>query len=189
MLLYLDKLLLKIVRNLIYLFKIKYKKDLTDRNLNIIFFIYFFIINILLGPLKFFLGFFYSALRSIIEFPFSLFLFMRLIGFVFSILILSDLFIYIYNKLGFLIFFLHFYLLFIIISIIVKYIDRDLKYLKIQYMNNFIKTDYLIFLRNYSTLFGLILLIINEDALIEKKYIDITSSYLKTELEEGFYKY
>jgi hypothetical protein len=69
--------------------------------------------------------------------------------------------------------------------------DRDFEFLKIQYMNDFINTDYLINLRNCSTLFGFFILTIScyRNTLIEKKYIDITSSYLKSELEEGFYKY
>jgi hypothetical protein len=73
----------------------------------------------------------------------------------------------------------------------VKYIGREFAFFKIQYINNFIKTDYLINLRNHSTFFGFLLLTVNnyKISLIEKKYIDVTSAHLKKELEEGFYKY
>lgn len=191
LLLYLDKLLFKIIRNSIYIFKIIYKKDLTDDWLNSIFFFYYFIINIIFGPFKMFFGFFYNALRSIIEIPFSFFFIIRIIGFLFSLLIFSDFFVYLCNWLGYLQLFFFSYLLLIIINIIVKYIGRDFTYLKIQYINNFIKTDYLINLRNHSTFFGFLLLTINnyKISLIEKKYIDVTSTHLKEELEEGFYKY
>lgn len=191
LLLYLDKLLFRIARDLIYIFKIIYKKDLTDTGLYRIFFIYYCMINIMLGPLKMFFGFFYNALRSIIEIPFSFFFIIRIIGFLFSVLILSDFFIFLCNWLGYLQLFSFLYLLLLIINIIVKYIGRDFAYFKIQYINNFIKTDYLINLRNHSTFVGFLLLTINsyKISLIEKKYIDVTSAHLKKELEEGFYKY
>jgi hypothetical protein len=191
LLLYLDKLLFKFIRNLIYILKIIYKKDFTEVQLDRIFYIYYTIINIILGPLKIFFGFFYNALRSIIEIPFSFFFIIRIIGFLFSLLILSDFFFFLYNRLGYLQLFFFIYLLLIIINIIVKYMGRDFAHFKIQYINNFIKTDYLINLRNHSTFFGFFLLTINsyKISLIEKKYIDVTSSHLKKELEEGFYKY
>jgi hypothetical protein len=191
LLLFLDKLLFKCVRNLIYTYKIIYKKDLTSVWLNRIFYIYYFIINLALGPLKIIFGFFYIALRSLIEIPFSFFFIIRIIGFLFSLLILSDLYTYLYNSLGYLQLFFFLYLLLIIINMIVRYIGRDFLFLKIQYINNFIKTDYLINLRNHSTFFGFLLLTMNsyKTSLIERKYIDVTSSHLKIELEEGFYKY
>jgi hypothetical protein len=179
------------IRNLIYIFKIKNKKDLTDASLEQIFFIFYFIINLMLGPLKIFFGFFYTGLRRILEVPFSLFFIIRIIGFLFSLLILSDFLVYLYNTLGYLQLFFFYYVLLIVINMIVKYIDRDFAYFKIQYINSFIKTDYLINLRNYSTFVGFLIIMINEFkmSLIEKKYIDITSSHLKNELDEGFYKY
>lgn len=63
--------------------------------------------------------------------------------------------------------------------------------MKIKYINNFINTDYLICLRNHSTITGILMLGINwhKSTLIKKKYINVTSSYSKMELEEGFYKY
>jgi hypothetical protein len=191
LLLFLDKLLFKYIRNFIYILRIIYKKDLTDDVLNRLFFIYYIIINLVLGPLKIFFGFFYNALRSIIEIPFSFFFIIRIIGFLLSLLILSDFFFLIYNWLGFLYFFFLIYLLLIIINITVKYIGREFTFFKIQYINNFIKTDYLINLRNHSTFFGFLLLTINsyKISLIEKKYIDVTSAHLKKELEEGLYKY
>lgn len=191
LLIYLDKLLFKFIRYFIYYYKIIYKKDLTDTQLNKFFYIYYFIINIMLGPLKIFFGFFYNILRSIIEIPFSFFFIIRIIGFLFSLLILSDFLNFLCNWLGYLQLFLLIYLLLIMINMFVKYLGRDFTYVRIQYINNFIKTDYLINLRNHSTFFGFLLLTINgyKVDLIEKKYIDVTSSYLKNQLEEGFYKY
>jgi hypothetical protein len=136
-------------------------------------------------------GFIYFVLRRMIEYPFSLFLIIRCIGFILSVLIFSSILNSIYNKLGLFYTYIFIYMLLIFVSCIIKYIDRDFKYLKIQYINNFISTDYLIYLRNHSTFCGIFILSINQykSSLINKKYIDVTSSYLKIELEEGFYKY
>lgn len=191
LLLYIDLFLLRIVRNLIYIFKVKYKKNLTPNKLEKIFFIYYFIINILLGPLKLIFGFFYTALRTIIEVSFSFFFLTRIIAYVFGVLIIWDLFFFLCNFLGFFVFFLLIYSFLIIINVIVKYIGRDFLFFKLHYMNNFIKTDFLINLRNNSTLIGFFILTINDykNYLIDSKYINITSSHLKEGLDEGFYKY
>lgn len=69
----------------------------------------------------------------------------------------------------------------------IKYFD----FIKMQYITNFINADSLINLRNYCSLIGFFILTINsyQNNLIEQKYIDVTSSHLKKQLEEGFFKY
>jgi hypothetical protein len=191
LLLFLDKVFFKIVRILIYKIKIKYNYDLTASQLSKAFFIYYFIINVMLGPLKLFFGFIYTIMYRIIEIPFSLFFIIRIIGIVLSVLIFSDLFNSLYGTLGplNLVVFIYFFLIFI--NCVIKYIDRDFEYLKIKYISNFINTDYLINLRNHCTFLGFILLSISwyKSTLIEKKYIDTMSTHLKLDLQEGFYKY
>jgi hypothetical protein len=188
-LLYFDKLIYRIVRNLIYKVKIKFNYDLTDRQLDKVFSIYYFIINLMFGPFKLFFGFIYRLMNRMIEYPFSLFFIVRIIGFVLSVLIFSDLYHSLYNKFGpfYLFIFVYFFLIFI--NCMIKYIERDFE--QIKYINNFINTDYIIYLRNRSTFCGLLILTISwyKITLIDKKYIDITSSYLKLELYQGLYKY
>ena len=47
----------KILRNIIYKIKVKYKYDLTNNQLEKVYYIYYLIINIMFGPLKFIFGF------------------------------------------------------------------------------------------------------------------------------------
>ena len=70
----------------------------------------------------------------------------------------------------------------------IKSYDKTFK--KLQYINNFIDTDYIIYIRNKSTFCGLLIICISRYKItrIDKKYIDITSSCLKFDLYEGFYK-
>lgn len=191
LLLYIDKLIFKIIRDLIYIFKVKYKQELTDNQLTRVFFIYYLIINILVGPLKLFFGFYYTILNRIMEMPFSLYFIIRCIGFIISVLIISNILNILYVNLGFLQLFMLIYILLIIISMIAYYLDREFKYFKIWYIKTFNSTDYIILSRNYHTFCGLFIIIISTCSinLIERKYLDITSSWLKIVLEEGFYKY
>lgn len=85
LLLYIDKFYFKIFRFIIYKFKA-----------NKIFFLQYFILNLILGPLKFIFGFFYSVLLRWVEMPFSLFLITRSFSFILSVFIFSDLFIFIF---------------------------------------------------------------------------------------------
>jgi len=143
------------------------------------------------GPFKLMFGFIYRIMNHMKGFPFSLFFIIRIIGFVLSVLIFTDLYHSLYNKCGpfYLFIFVYFFLIFI--NCMIKYIGRDFEYFKIQYINNFINTDYLIYLRNNSTFCGIFIISISlyKFFLIDRKYIDITSSCLKLELDEGFYKY
>lgn len=191
LLLYLDKFLFKIVRNFIYNLKIIYKIDLTNNQLFNMFHIYYFIINVTLCPFKLLLGFIYTIINRMIEMPFSFFLIIRIIGFLLSVLIVSNLLNIIYIKYGFLQLFIFIYLFLIFINCMIKYINRDFKYLKVLYINSFINTDYLIDLRNHTTFCGLLIITISwyQYSLIEKEYIDVTSANFKTGLEEGFNKY
>jgi len=184
-------LLLKFVSNLVYKVKIKYKYELTNNQLEKVFFIYYFIINLIFGPFKLMFGFIYLILNRIKGFPFSLFFIIRIIGFILSVLIFSGLYNNLYNKLGPLYLFIFVYFFLIFLNCMIKYIDRDFNKLKIQYITKFLNTDYLIGLRNKSTFCGILIISISMDRikLIDKIYIDITSSSLKSELDEGFYKY
>jgi hypothetical protein len=146
--------------------------------------------SILVGPVKLVFGFFYTMLFNLIGMPFSLFVLIRSFGFVLNILIISHIFKYIYTIFGINIcIYIYIYLIFISISI--KFIDKDFKFLKIKRFNLFHSTDFLIFIRNQSTICGLLILSINlyKDKKLSIKYIDIISSHLKMDMEEGFYKY
>ena len=67
--------------------------------------------------------------------------------------------------------------------------------MKIQYIKTFISTDWIINLRIYATLCGILIFFIienrkyNVENLLEKKYMDTLSIYYKKYIEEGFYKY
>jgi hypothetical protein len=165
-----------------------YKKS----NLKIIFYLQYFLLNMLLGPLKLILGFYYTMLFRLVEMPFFLFLLIRSFGFVLNILVISHILKYLYNIFGINInIFIYFYLFLIFISMFIKYIDKDFKFLKMKYINNFISTDYIIFLRNSGTICGIILLNINlyRNEKISIQYIDIISSIFKIDIEESFSKY
>jgi hypothetical protein len=58
-------------------------------------------------------------------------------------------------------------------------------------MNSFISTDYLIFIRNHATIFGIITLAISQYNInvLKTAYIDTISSHLKMDIEESFYKH
>ena len=186
LLLYLDKLFLKFFRYIIYKINIdEYKKQKKY------IFFQFLIINLLGGPFKFILGLFYSMLNFLIEMPFSFFFLIRSIGILLNIFIFSKIYIFIFNIFGFLNIFIYSYFFLVFISLWIRYIDNDFKYLKIQYMNSFMSTDYLILIRNHCTFFGIFILLICRYRLklLDKKYIDHLSSSLKVELEEGYYKY
>lgn len=110
-----------------------------------------------------------------------------MIGFLFSVLFISNLLFFLYNKLGIFNFYILIYLFLIMVNMMIKYFD----FIKMQYITNFINADSLINLRNYCSLIGFFILTINsyQNNLIEQKYIDVTSSHLKKQLEEGFFKY
>jgi len=187
LLLYIDKLYFKFFRFFIYKFKANKIFNYTSYNLQKYFFLQYLILNLILGPLKFIFGFFYSVLLRWVEMPFSLFLITRSFSFILSVFIFSDLFSYIYNNLGV----IYIYFLLIIFSLIIKHINRDFQFFKIQYMNNFISTDYLIFIRNHVTIFGNIILAISQYNInvLKTVYINTISSHLKVDIEESFYKH
>jgi len=187
LLLYIDKFFFKIFRFIIYKFKANKIFSYTCYNCKKIFFLQYFILNLILGPLKFIFGFFYSVLLRWVEMPFSLFLITRSFSFILSVFIFSDLFIFIYNKLGI----IYIYSFLIIFSLVIKNINRDFQFFKIQYMNNFISTDYIILIRNHVTIFGIIILAISKykKNVLKTKYIDTISSHLKIDIEESFYKH
>src|SRR6201995_1252980 len=184
-----DKMIYKIVRNIIYQVKVKYKYDLTNNQVEKGFFIYYLIINIMFGPLKFIFGIIYRIMILMIEYPFSLFFIVRTIGFILSVLIFSGLYTNLYNKLGPLYLFLFFYFFIIFLNCMIKYYDKTFK--KLQYINFFINTDYLIFMRMRCTFLGTFIITISEykTILINKKYIDVISSHFKYRLSLGFYRF
>jgi len=114
-----------------------------------------------------------------------------MIGFVLSVLIFSNILKILYIQMGLLNLVILIYILLILLNLMIIYIDSDFAYLKIQYIKYFINADYLIYLRNNSTLIGILILNINRYMLfpIERKYINVISSILKIEIEEGYYKY
>ena len=91
--------------------------------------------------------------------------------------------------------YIFFYILLILIGMLARFIDRDFKYLKIQDINTFISTDWIINLRIYTTLCGILIFFIienrkyNVENLLKEKYMDSLSIYYKKYIEEGFYKY
>jgi hypothetical protein len=182
-----DKFYFKIFRWFIYQNQVNKKIFFINYNLYDITFLQYFVLNIILGPLKIFFGFFYNILKKAIEMPFSLFLITRSLSFILNVFIFSDLFFSIYNNLG--ITFIYFFLIFL--SLIIKHLDRDFEFLKIQYLTRFISTDYLIFIRNNVTIIGIFIIYISAYKIegLNKCYIDTMSSYLKSDIEECFYKH
>jgi hypothetical protein len=89
------------------------------------------------------------------------------------------------------IFFYFILIILIIISILITIINKDFKYFKFKYFTLFNSTDYLIFIRNSSTICGLIILNINlyRNTKINIQYIDTFSSHLRIDMEEIFNKY
>src|SRR6202012_4377621 len=144
-----DKMIYKIGRNIIYQVKVKYKYELTNNQLEKAFYIYYLIINIMFGPFKIIFGIIYRIMIFIIEYPFTLFFIIRTIGFILSVLIFSGLYISLYNKMGPLYLFLLFYFIIIILNIMIKYFNKTFN--KLQYINFFIDTDYIIYIRTKCT--------------------------------------
>jgi hypothetical protein len=124
-----------------------------------IFFIQYLILNIITGLVKIVLGFFYNSVRIIIEMPFSLFCVIISINLILNLYIFLDVFSYLYNYYGY----INMYIFLILISMLARFIDRDFKYLKMQYINNFISTDCIINLRIYTTLCGNLIFFIIEN--------------------------
>ena len=200
LLLYIDKLYLKCWRYIIYKLKnYKFLKNLTYKQKLYIYIIQHLILNIITGPVKVVLGSFYYFLRRIIDIPFSFFFVIRSINIALSLLILSDVFNYSYNYLyntyGYTNMYIFFYIFLIFISMFARFIGRDFKYLKIEYIKIFISTENIIDLRNHATFCGNLIFIITQlrkycvENLLEKKYMDVLSIYLKKYVKEGFYKH
>jgi hypothetical protein len=187
--LWVDNIYFLLLRFIIYRLKDNKRISYTESNFKKFFFLQYLILNILLGPLKMFFGFFYTMLYNLVEMPFFLFLLIRSFGLVLNILVISHLFRFFYNIWGINIF-IYLYILFIIISMIIKLINKDFKYFKIKHLNLYQSTDYLIFIRNSGTIFGLIILNISiyNDNKISIKHIDTISSIFKEFIEEGFQK-
>lgn len=190
---YVDKFFFFFCRSIIYYLKnYKYFNNITDKKEQYIYFFQYLILNIISGPFKLVFGFFYFSLKRMIDMPFSFFFIIRSMNFILSILIFSDLSNFFFNYFGYKKIYIFFYIFLIFISMIAHFINVDIYFLKIKYINNFIITDYIINIRNYVTFCGLLIILIiqyKQHYLLEKKYMNILSIYFKKYLEEGFYKY